>query len=144
MKKSIKNKQERLIFPNLGELIDSLTIYQIKEAKLTKNNDKYLKHLLKISHDIDLIFDEKQIKLSSKLIRMIVVLAQINLSIWHLKDHMQEDPKKYMESLKKAHQLNGIRNKIKNKLAQIGDRNNNGDKHTNLSTDNLEDWKISI
>lgn len=141
MRKSAK-EGKRLILPDLADLIDSLTIYQIKEAKLTGNRRHYLGHLQKLSHDIDLVFQKSRTKKISKLIRQAVVLAQVNLSIWELKDRMQKEPENYVEFLKRAHQLNGVRNRIKNELANFNRLKKIGEKHTNLEVDNLDEWKI--
>ena len=67
-------------------------------------------------NDIDIIIHESSIKLDSRIIRIIVLISQMNLHIWKNKDLMQEDlenEEKYLSLLKLAHQLNGIRNRMK-------------------------------
>jgi len=98
----------------------------------------------RIANDVNLIIDETGVGLSARLIRIIIVLAQINLHIWQNKDKMQSDPEKYSERLKLAHQLNGIRNQMKNLLlGEMGDREKSTRK-TNFNTDGLEGWEISL
>ena len=136
--------KERLYLPPLAELIDSLTIDQIKEVKLPQDRELFAREMDKITHDIDLIIEERGLKLSSRLIRIIIAIAQMNLHIWHNKDEMQKDPARYTELLKLAHQLNGVRNQMKNLLLEeVGDREKSARK-TNYNTDGLKGWDISI
>lgn len=141
--KKTKDKQDRKYLPTLADLIDALSIDQIKEIKL-ENKQSYALEMKKISHDIDVLISQKQIKLSARLIRMIIAVAQINLFIWNNKDKMQEDPKQYNDLLKLAHQLNGIRNRMKNLILELGDDVQPSNKRTNIETDDLKGWEISI
>lgn len=141
--KTIKANTERRYLPTLAELIDALSIDQIKEIRL-KNKQSYALEMKKISHDIDVLISQRQIKLSAKLIRIIVVIAQINLFIWNNKEKMQEDPNHYNDLLKLSHQLNGIRNKIKNLLLELSGEIEPSKKRTNIETDDLKGWDISI
>lgn len=141
--KKIKTNKEREYLPTLADLIDALSVNQIKEIKL-ENKQSYALLMKKISRDIDTLISQKQIKLSARLIRMIIVIAQINLFIWNNKDKMQEDPKHYNDLLKLAHQLNGIRNRIKNLLLELSDEVEPSNKRTNVETDDLKGWKISV
>lgn len=141
--KKTETSTERKYLHTLADLIDALSIDQIKEIKL-ENKQSYALEMKKISHDIDILISEKQINLSSKLIRMIIAIAQINLFIWNHKDKMQEDPKNYNDLLKLAHQLNGIRNRIKNLLLELSNEIEPSHKRTNIETDDLKGWNISI
>lgn len=141
--KKTKTNTERKYLPTLADLIDALSINQIKEIKL-ENKQSYALDMKKISHDINILISQKQIKLSAKLIRMIIVISQVNLFIWNNKDKMQEDPKHYNDLLKLAHQLNGIRNRIKNLFLELSDEVEPSNKKTNVETDDLKGWEISI
>ena len=95
---------------------------------------------------MDIIIEKENIKLDSKIIRIIVLISQMNLHIWKNKDLMQENlenNEKYLELLKLAHQLNGIRNKMKNILLDIEGANDESQKKSNFETDNL-DWDIDL
>lgn len=128
----------------LAELIDRLTIDQIKEVLLPEHKESFAQEMEKLSHDIDLIIEEKGIRLTARLLRIIIAIAQINLHIWQNKDRMQEDSERYMELLKFSHQLNGIRNQLKNLLLEeTGDREKSAER-SNFNTDGLENWTISI
>jgi flagellar biosynthesis/type III secretory pathway chaperone len=139
-------KKERQFLPPLAELIDRLTVTQIKQALLGDKNKDFSNEMKKISHDMDIIIEKENIKLDSRVIRIIVLISQMNLHIWKNKDLMQENLNnndKYLELLKLAHQLNGIRNKMKNQLLVIEGASDESQKKSNFETDNL-DWDIDL
>tara|TARA_Y100000816_G_C26098220_1_gene581515 strand:+ start:1589 stop:2020 length:432 start_codon:yes stop_codon:yes gene_type:complete len=128
-----------------SELVDRLTVDQIKLLKKMDDKKGSLKEEIKdVMYDIDTIINDKKILLNSDIIRMIIILSQINLHIWNLKDKMSENKDDYDKNLKLAHQLNGIRNQIKNILLQITDELNQSSKRTNFETDGLEGWDFNI
>lgn len=141
-----KSTKERQFLPPLAELVDRLTVTQIKQAILGDENKDYANEIKKIMNDIDIIISERSIKLDSRIIRIIVLISQMNLHIWKNKDLMQENldnEEKYLSLLKLAHQLNGIRNRMKNNLLEIEGEKNESQKKTNFETDNL-DWDIDL
>lgn len=141
---SAETTSAREFVPSFAELIDRLTVDQIKEVLIPAQAAACADEMAKISHDLDLLIQERDLKLSARLVRMIVVIAQMNVHIWHNKDRMQEDPAKYHELLKLAHQLNGLRNQVKNLLLEeAGDREKSA-QHTNFNTDGLDGWSISL
>lgn len=144
MKDTEINKNRKYL-PTLADLIDSLTIHQIKEIRFHDQKSAYAKVIKKICHDIDLLIEEKNIKLTSRLVRIIILVAQLNLFIWETKDKMQEvDSENYSKLLKFCHQLNGIRNTMKNKVLEDIRDKDPSKKRTNTSTDGLKGWEISI
>ena len=93
-----------------------------------------------------LIVQENDIRLTSKIIRSIVLISQMNLHIWKNKDLMQENlenDEEYLRLLKLAHQLNGIRNRMKNQLLDIEGTKDESQKKSNFETDNL-DWDVDL
>ncbi len=143
---NLNNKKERQFLPPLAELLDRLTVTQIKQAILGDKNKDFANEIKKISNDIDIIISESNIKLDSNLIRIIVLISQINLHIWKNKDLMQENlnnNEKYLSLLKLSHQLNGIRNRMKNYILEIEGENDESLKKSNFETDNL-DWDIDL
>lgn len=135
---------ERLFLPPFAELLDRLTVDQIKEVLAPSQATACASEMAKIAHDLDLLIDQQNVKLSARLIRMIVVIAQMNVHIWYNKDRMTEVPDRYLELLKFAHQLNGLRNQVKNLLLEeVGDREKSAQR-TNFNTDGLEGWSISL
>lgn len=128
-----------------SELIDRLTVDQIKLLKNMDDKANSLKMEIKdLMDDIDVIISNKKILLNSDIIRMVIILSQINLHIWNLKDKMSNDESNYDKNLKLAHQLNGIRNQIKNKLLDITDDMNQSSKRSNFDTDGLQGWNFNL
>jgi hypothetical protein len=129
----------------LSELIDRLTVDQIKLLLNKDDSNKSIKkEMQKMTHDIDQIINDKKIKLDSEIIRMIIILSQINLHIWNLKDKMEKDTNNYNKNLKLAHQINGIRNQIKNKILEKTNDLNQSSKRSNFNTDELEGWDYDL
>ncbi len=136
--------RERKYLPPFAELIDRLTVDQIKEVLLPDQQDACREEMSKLSHDIDLLIDERGLKFSAKFIRIVIAIAQLNLHIWNHKDKMGKDPDHYLELLKVAHQLNGIRNQLKNILMEAASDKSESDRRTNFNTDGLDGWELQI
>ena len=115
----------RKYLPTLGELIDRLTIVQLKEVKIPKHKKEYEKEIKDIVHDINqILLDEKyDIDIvDGETIRAIIVLAQMNTHIWVNEDNARNGDNKG-NKLMLTHGLNGIRNTAKNKIQErVGGR----------------------
>ena len=114
---------KRKYLPTLAELVDRLSIVQLKEVFITEHKDEYAKEINEITHDIDLILK----------------LSQMNLHIWH-------NETKYRAgtgdgNLGLTHGLNGIRNIAKNKIQE----NEGGRKDYKIDciAAEFKDWEIS-
>jgi len=129
----------RKYLPTLAELVDRLSIVQLKEVFITEHKEEYAKEISEITHDIDLILKDKDVKLSGEDVRAIVVLSQMNLHIWH-------NETKYRAgtgdgNLGLTHGLNGIRNIAKNKIQEnVGGRK---DYKVDCIAAEFKDWEIS-
>jgi hypothetical protein len=121
-----------------------LTVDQLKEAFHASRRTSIRTEIADLEHDIDGWSDRHQIKLSGRNVRIIIVLAQINYEIWVCKERMEVEPSRYDHWLKRAHQLNGIRNRMKNLLLQYGQHDSRLCKASNVSTDQLNDWNIQL
>lgn len=142
-KNFMDNTARRVPVP-LAELFDRLTIAQIKEVLDPKDRDSHSRELVELVKAIDaMILPTKRI-LDAYLIRVIVALAQVNLHIWYVKDVMQEDPQRFDAMMKLGHQLNGIRNQLKNLIAEEFDPATAAQKKTNVWTEDLHGWSMSI
>ena len=138
------NSKDRKYVVPLAELVDRLTVDQIKEVLLNEGKASYAEEMTILQHDIDLVISERNMPLTARLLRIIVALSQLNLHIWLLKDRMLLESDKYDELLKLAHQLNGTRNRLKNLLLEeAGDREKSAQR-SNIGTDGLAGWDISI
>lgn len=137
---------ERKYLPTLAELIDRLSIIQLKEVFIPQHKNAYADEIKDIVHDIEIILrgDEAEasgvpLYLSGKDIRAIIVLAQMNLHIWHNESEVRKGTGD--GDLALTHGLNGIRNTAKNKIQEIvGGRKDH--KIDCLAAD-FEDWEVS-
>ena len=112
---------KRKYLPTLAELVDRLSIAQLKEVFITEHKEEYAQEIKDIVHDIDLILEDEDVKLSGKDVRAIVVLSQMNLHIWH--NETQYRAGTGDGNLGLTHGLNGIRNTAKNMIQEnVGGR----------------------
>ena len=130
----------RKYLPTLSELIDRLSIVQLKEVFIPEHKEEYAQEIKDIIHDIDLELSEKSVILRGDDIRSIIVLAQMNLHIWHNESEARKGINDE-ENLRLSHGLNGIRNTSKNKLQEsIGGRK---DYKIDCLASEFKDWKVS-
>jgi hypothetical protein len=131
---------DRKYLPTLSELIDRLSIAQLKEVFITKHKEEYAQEISDILHDIDLTLKEKDVILDSNSVRAIVVLSQMNLHIWHNESNYRKGIKDG-NNLELTHGLNGIRNTAKNKIQELaGGRK---DYKIDCLAAEFKDWEIS-
>jgi len=131
---------ERKYLPTLSELIDRLSIAQLKEVFITDHKEEYAKEIQDILHDIDLELQEKNVILDAKAIRAIMVLSQMNLHIWHNESNYRKGIKDG-NNLELTHGLNGIRNTAKNMIQEnVGGRK---DYKIDCLAAEFKDWEIS-
>jgi hypothetical protein len=109
---------ERKYLPTLSELIDRLSIAQLKEVFIPEHKAEYDLEIVDICHDIQLILDEQEGHITAATVRAIVVLSQMNLHIWHNESNYRKGIKDG-NNLELTHGLNGIRNTAKNKIQEL-------------------------
>ena len=109
---------ERKYLPTLSELVDRLSIVQLKEVFIPEHKLEYSKEIQDIVHDIQLCLDEQNGVVTADTIRAIIVLAQMNLHIWHNESNVRKGIADG-NSLELTHGLNGIRNTAKNKIQEV-------------------------
>jgi hypothetical protein len=132
--------RNRKYLPTLSELIDRLSIVQLKEVFISEHKNEYEKEIFDIIHDINLTLQEKSVILDAETIRAIVVLAQMNLHIWHNESNYRKGIKDG-NNLELTHGLNGIRNTAKNKIQEIG--GGRKDYKIDCLAADFKDWEIS-
>jgi len=137
-------KNERKWLPTLAELIDRLSIHQLKEVFISEYKDKYRLEMTEIIHDINIILKEGDIQITGEIIRAIIVLSQINTHIWYNESNVRKGKDQDLSLLKLTHSLNGIRNNASNYiLSLIGDGG-----HKNYKIDCLaaeyKSWDIKM
>jgi len=132
--------EKRKYLPTLSELIDRLSIVQLKEVFIPEHKSEYAKEISDIMYDIDLTVSEKDVKIDAKSIRAIIVLAQMNLHIWHNESNYRKGIKEG-NNLELTHGLNGIRNTAKNKIQEkAGGRK---DYKIDCLAADFRDWDVS-
>lgn len=132
--------QQRKYLPTLSELIDRLSIVQLKEVFITEHKTEYSQEIKDILHDIQLILDNTDNVINAETIRAIVVLSQMNLHIWHNESNYRKGIKDG-NNLELTHGLNGIRNVAKNKVQElVGGRK---DYKIDCLAAEFKDWEIS-
>ena len=130
----------RKYLPTLSELIDRLSIAQLKEVFITEHKKEYAEEIKDIVHDIQETLDERKSKITAETIRAIIVLSQMNLHIWHNESNYRKGIKDG-NNLELTHGLNGIRNTAKNKIQEIvGGRK---DYKIDCLAADFKDWEIS-
>ena len=130
----------RKYLPTLSELIDRLSIAQLKEVFIPEHKKEYAEEISDILHDIDLTLKENNAIIDSEIIRAVVVLSQMNLHILHNESNYRKGNKDGND-LVLTHGLNGIRNTAKNKIQEIaGGRK---DYKIDCLAAEFKDWEIS-
>ncbi len=131
---------ERRYLPTLSELIDRLSIVQLKEVFIPDHKDEYALEIADIVHDIQAHIDENNAVVDAEVIRAVVVLSQMNLHIWHNETNYRKGIKDG-NNLELTHGLNGIRNTAKNKIQEVvGGRK---DYKIDCLAADFKDWEIS-
>ncbi|ABM76378.1 Hypothetical protein NATL1_18221 [Prochlorococcus marinus str. NATL1A] len=118
MSSKIKNLSSIIAPISLGELIDKITILEIKQIHMTgiklKNVDKELKLLKNILQDTNLEID----------IDLINNLKEVNKKLWEIEDNIrikesnQEFDKKFIELARSVYKENDKRASIKKEINQ--------------------------
>ena len=135
----------RKYLPTLSELIDRLSIVQLKEVFIPEHKDEYAQEISDIEHDIKQVLngdggDRDTIVLNAETIRAIIVLAQMNLHIWHNEANYRKGINDG-NNLELTHGLNGIRNTAKNKIEEVaGGRK---DYKIDCLAAEFKDWEVS-
>jgi hypothetical protein len=130
----------RKYLPTLSELVDRLSIVQLKEVFIPEHKDEYAKEIADIVHDIQAHIDENKSEITAETIRAIVVLSQMNLHIWHNESNYRKGVKDG-NNLELTHGLNGIRNIAKNRIQEVvGGRK---DYKIDCLAAEFKDWEIS-
>ena len=132
--------ETRKYLPTLAELIDRLSISQLKEVKIPDHKEEYAQEIADIVHDIQLYLNSSDTPINADTIRAIVVLSQMNAHIWHNESAVRAGTSE-PSNLALTHGINGIRNTAKNKIQEIvGGRK---DYKVDCLAAEFKDWEIS-
>lgn len=109
---------ERKYLPTFAELIDRLSILQLKEIFIPEHKKRYAEEINDILYDLKNILKENGYKEEfADIILDIIVLSQFNLHIWHNEAVARSSGGE--GNLRLTHSINGIRNHAKNRIQSI-------------------------
>ena len=132
--------KKRRWLPTLGELIDRLSIHQLKEVFIPKNKDNYANEIDDMVYDINLIIKENNANIDGEFIRAVIVLSQMNAHIWYNESQVRKG-ERGSDNIMLTHGLNGIRNTAVNKIMErVGGRK---DYKIDCIASEFKDWEVS-
>lgn len=106
---------ERKWLPSLAELIDRLSIVQLKEIFIPEHAAEYAAERGDIQHDIDLLLAGRP--LDAATIRAVLMVMLSNRVIWENESKARAGGSEQDKYLKFTHSINGVRNRAKNLIA---------------------------
>lgn len=113
--------EPRLYLPTLAELIDRLTIVQIKRIFIPTHAKSYAIEQGQIEHDIDVVLREKAasgLRVDAEMISAITIIMLANRTIWLSESEARAGGDAQDKLLKFSHSLNGVRSRAKNIVAE--------------------------
>ena len=125
----------RKYLQTISELIDRLSIIQLKEVFIPEHKKEYAKEIQEILHDLNLE------GVDAEFVRAIVVLSQMNLHIWHNETEYRAGEGD--GNLGLTHGLNGIRNTAKNIIQDQVEDGGRKDYKIDCIAAEFKDWEIS-
>jgi hypothetical protein len=129
--------------PTFADLIDRLSIHQLKEVFIPEKKETYSRDMSDIENDLDILIEQGNIKLTGSLIRSIIVLAQMNEHIWYNESKVRKGDDQDLGLLKLTHGLNGVRNRIMNCIKYEVGESDRLDWKTDCLAAEFDDWKVS-
>ena len=131
---------QRRFLPTISELLDRLSIVQLKEVKIPEHKVEYAQEIADIIHDIQLILNQSDVIMTAEMLRAIIVCAHLNTHIWYNESNVRSGVAA-PSMLALTHGLNGIRNTSKNKIQEVfGGRK---DYKIDCIAADFKDWEIS-
>jgi len=113
----------RKYLPTFAELVDRMTICQLKAIFIPENKGPYDQEISDIKHDLNEIIKEKDIKLTGELLRATTLVMLTNRYIWENESKCRNGDAQSLELLKLTHSINGVRNTAKNVISkELGER----------------------
>jgi|TARA_B110000093_G_C12928687_1_gene392493 hypothetical protein len=130
----------------ISDLFDKLTVLQLKQLDSNTKYKNFEKTIELIIKEIDSTYlsSNKNFYFDSKIIRLIIILTQINTYIWLLRSEISKTDKSLNNNMKISHQLNALRNIAKNGLSLIFSNSDKAAVRTNTNKEDLKGWKFSL
>jgi hypothetical protein len=131
--------ENRKYLPTISDLIDRLSIIQLKEVFLPEHKEEYTNEIQDIVEDLEELMRWE--KPTGEMIRAIIVLAQMNTHIWYNESNFRAG--KGEGNLELTHGLNGIRNTAKNKIQENLVEGGRKDYKIDCLAAEFKDWEVS-
>jgi hypothetical protein len=131
--------RQRKYLPTISDLIDRLSIIQLKEVFLPEHKEEYTNEIQDIVEDLEELMRWE--KPTGEMIRAIIVLAQMNTHIWYNESNFRAG--KGEGNLELTHGLNGIRNTAKNKIQENLVEGGRKDYKIDCLAAEFKDWEVS-
>ena len=107
--------------PSIAELVDRLSIVQLKMIFIPEHKEEYRKEMDAIVHDLTLLM--KNITVTGEMIRAMLVIGISNRFIWENEAKARLGGVEQDKLLRTTHSINGVRNTAKNVIAkELGER----------------------
>lgn len=142
MREDSNENATRRFLPGLGDLIDLMTVTQLRLVKLPASSEKDGRLHEDLSSDISVLMAESNLNWAA-LVERVISLSILNAEIWDLKDKMStegEGSGEYARLLTCAHQLNGFRNRLRNDLNALHGHGDGSIVRSNTGSDGMSRW----
>lgn len=113
--------RERKYLPTLADLVDRLTIVQLKAIFIPEHAAEYVAERALILHDIDMILEEQARaghQFGAADVHAVAIVMLTNRFIWENESKAREGGGDQDKLLKLTHSINGVRNAAKNVLSE--------------------------
>jgi hypothetical protein len=118
---TVATQTGRRYLPTFADLVDRMSIVQLKMIFIPENREAYKQELVDIQHDIDLLLNGRS--LSAKAVHAIMVVMLANRYIWENEARARLGSDEQNHLLRATHAINGVRNQAKNVLSrEMGER----------------------
>ncbi len=103
---------------DLGQLLDMLTILQLKEVhRAGELKEQITQEIEDIVHDVNVILTNSHKQITAEFLRDLIILAQFNTHVWVNEDAARKGNEG--DILRLTHSLNGIRVEARNRLQRL-------------------------
>lgn len=109
---------DRKWLPPLNELIDRLSIVQLKMIFIPEHAAEYAVERELIEHDIELLMSQLSAPFGAREIRAVQIIMLANRVIWENESKARAGGPEQDKLLKFTHSINGVRNRAKNIIAE--------------------------
>jgi hypothetical protein len=117
---------QRKYLPTFADLVDRMSIVQLKMIFILENREAYAQELSDIQHDINLLLSQRTPVTGdnfAKMLHAVQVIMLANRVIWENEAKARLGGSEQDKLLKFTHSINGVRTQAKNVLArEMGER----------------------